>query len=67
MKGGLVSVALVVPKVTLLVDFTRMAFPVFGTEVGVLVVVVDMDETDDPTVVAVCGGCKEKSEFGARL
>ena len=50
---------LLILKVTFLVDFTRIALLVFKMDVGVLVVMDDTDETDDPAVVIVgdCLGC----------
>ena len=45
-------------KVTLLVDFTCIALPVFKMDVGVLVDKVDMDESDDPAAVTVDGGAR---------
>ena len=60
-----------------MVDFTRIALLVFKMDAGVLVVVVDGDDADDPAAVTV-GGCdvnvgfgpkwfKAKPGFGARL
>ena len=69
-EGALLPVALLGPKVTrlftLLADWTREVFPVFKTEVGDLVDVLDTEEAKDPVAVLV-HWFKEKSEIGARL
>ena len=74
----LAAVALV-SKATLLLDFARIVFFDLKMDAGVLVVMVDREETDNPLVFTACGGdfgsesrwffawFKEKSEVGARL
>ena len=65
-----------VSKVTLLVDFTCNAFPVFNVDGGALVDMVDGDDRDEPAAVTAGGSifgsdsrwCKGKSGVGgARL
>ena len=69
MEGGCFGAVSVVQKVTLLDDFTLIAFVVFKMDVGALDPVVDRDDADDPIVVAVDEwfGFKQKLEAGARL
>ena len=57
MVDGLVT-ALVMLKVTLLVDFTRNALLVFKMELGVLVDMLDTDEVDEFMVAMVSNGAR---------
>ena len=50
------SAGLIEPNVTHFLDFTLKASLVFKMDVGVLVHMLDSDESDDPTVATVCGG-----------
>lgn len=69
MEVGRFGSVSVVQKVTLLDDFTLIAFAVFKMDVGAFVPTVDRDDVDDPAVVTVdeCFGFKQKPEVGARL
>ena len=73
-EGVLSTEELTGPKVTLLLivfaDLTCEVFAVFKMDVGDLVDVLDMVESDDLVVATVTDGSswfKEISEFGARL